>query len=54
MAIPSYAYLMLKIPRTARVITVEARIQWVLDCEQVNIELAAAAVAIAELRELNL
>jgi hypothetical protein len=33
MAIPSYAYLMLKIPGPTKVITIEARMQRALDCE---------------------
>jgi hypothetical protein len=52
MAIPSYAYLKLKIPGPTDVITVEAKTQRVFDYEQNNIELAAAAVVVAELREL--
>jgi hypothetical protein len=54
MATPSYAYLKLKIPRPAKVFTVEAKAQWALDCEQDNIEQATTAVAVAELRELSL
>jgi hypothetical protein len=54
MAIPSYAYLKLKIPGHASVITVEAKTQWALDCEQNNIELAAAAVIVGELRGMCL
>jgi hypothetical protein len=50
MAIPSYAYLKLKIPGPAGVITVVAKTQRVLDYEQDNIEL----VATAKLRELSL
>jgi hypothetical protein len=48
-AIPSYAYLKLKILGPTRVITVEARAQQALDCEQSSIELAAAMVATVEL-----
>jgi hypothetical protein len=54
MAIPSYANLKLKIPGPARVITVEAKMQRALDCEQDSIELAAATVATTKLRELSL
>jgi hypothetical protein len=54
MAIPSNAYLKLKIPRPARVITMEANTKRVLDYEQNNIELIVAAVATSELRELSL
>jgi hypothetical protein len=54
MAIPSYAYLKLKIPGLVGIITVEAQTQRALDCEQSSIELATAPVAMAELRELNL
>jgi hypothetical protein len=54
MAIPSYANLKLKIPGPARVIIVEAKTQRALDCEQDNIELAAATIATTELRELSL
>jgi hypothetical protein len=54
MVIPSYAYLKLKIPGPAGVITMEAKTQRALNCEQDNIELAAATVATAELRELSL
>jgi hypothetical protein len=49
MVIPSSTYLNLKIPGRASVITVEAKTQRVLDCEQNNIELAAAAVIGTEL-----
>jgi hypothetical protein len=54
MATPSYTYLMLKIPGPTMVITVEARTQRALDCVQDSIELATAAVAMIELRELSL
>jgi hypothetical protein len=54
MAIPSYAYLELKIPGPAGIITVEVRMQRVVDCEQSNIELATTAIAMTELRELNI
>jgi hypothetical protein len=39
MVIPSYAYLKLKIPKPTGVVTVEAKTQRALDCEQYNIEL---------------
>jgi hypothetical protein len=54
MAIPSCAYLKLKIPGPTRVITVEAKTQRVLHCERDDIELASTAVVVAELRELSL
>jgi hypothetical protein len=54
MAIPSCAYLKLKIPGPTRVITVEAKTQRVLHCERDDIELASTVVAVAELRELSL
>jgi hypothetical protein len=54
MAIPSYAYLKLKIPGPTRVITVEAKAQRALDYEHDSIELAAAVVITDELRELSL
>jgi hypothetical protein len=54
MAIPSYAYLKLKILRTTEVISLEAKTQRALDCEQNCIKLAAATVATIELRELSL
>jgi hypothetical protein len=54
MAIPSYAYLKIKIPRPAGVITVEAKIQRALDYKQNHIELATTMVPAAELRELSL
>jgi hypothetical protein len=54
MAIPSYAYLKLKISRSANIIIVEAKVQWALDYEQNNIKLAIAAVAAIELKELHL
>jgi hypothetical protein len=38
---PSYAYLKLKIPGPAGIITVEAKAQQALDCEKNNIELAS-------------
>jgi hypothetical protein len=44
MVIPSYTYLNLKIPGHVSVITVEAKTQRVLDCEQNNIELAVVKV----------
>jgi hypothetical protein len=47
-------YLKLKIPRPIGVSTVEAKTQRALDCEQDIIELAAAVVSVAELRELSL
>jgi hypothetical protein len=54
MAIPSYAYLKLKILWPAGVITREPKTQWALDCEQDIIKLATTAVATIELRELSL
>jgi hypothetical protein len=54
MAIASYTYLKFKILGPAGVITVEARMQRVLDCKQDNIELVATMVTMAELRELSL
>jgi hypothetical protein len=53
MAILSYAYLKLKIPGPATVITTEAKAQRALDCEKDNIKLATTTVAMAELRELS-
>jgi hypothetical protein len=50
-AILSYAYLKLKKPGPIGVITVEAKTQRALDCEQNNIELATTVVTMAELRE---
>jgi hypothetical protein len=47
-------YLKLKIPGPIGVSTVEAKMQRALDCEQDSIELAAAVVSVAELRELSL
>jgi hypothetical protein len=47
MAIPSYAYLKLKILGPARIITVEDKAQRALDYEQDNIELATAMIAAA-------
>jgi hypothetical protein len=52
MAIAIYAYLKLKILRPAGIITVEAKTQRALDCEQNDIELATATVKAAKLREL--
>jgi hypothetical protein len=54
MAIPSHAYLRLKIPGPAGVITVEAKTQRALNYEQDSIELAATMVTAAELWEINL
>jgi hypothetical protein len=54
MAIPSYAYLKLKIPGLTSIITVEAKTQRVLDCEQNNIELATTTIATTELWEMCL
>jgi hypothetical protein len=45
MAIPSYAYLKVKISGPADIITVEYKAQRALDCEQKSIELAAVVVA---------
>jgi hypothetical protein len=47
-------YVKLKIPGPTGVITVEAKTQQALDCEQDNSELAAYAVTTTELRELSL
>jgi hypothetical protein len=54
MAIPKYAYLKLKIPRPTGVITVEAKMQRALNCEQDSIELSVAVVTATKLRELSL
>jgi hypothetical protein len=54
MAILSYAYLKLKMPGPARIITVEAKAQQALNCEHDIIELATAVVSLTELRELSL
>jgi hypothetical protein len=54
MAVPSYAYLKLKISRPAGVITVEVKAQRALDCDHSSIELYAVAVTAAELKELCL
>jgi hypothetical protein len=54
MAIPSYAYLNLETPGPAGIITLEAKMQRVLDCEQSSIELATTTVTTAEPRELSL
>jgi hypothetical protein len=54
MAIPIYAYLKLKIPGPVGVITIVAKAWQALDCKQSSLELAAAAVAVAELREFSL
>jgi hypothetical protein len=54
MAIPSCTYLKLRIPRPAKIITVEAQMHRALNYEQSNIELATATVVMDELRELNL
>jgi hypothetical protein len=54
MAILCYAYLKLKIPGPARVITVEAKAQQALNYKHDNIELATAVVITSELRELGL
>jgi hypothetical protein len=53
-AIPSYAYLKLKISGPADIIIVEAKAQWALDYEQSSIELSATAVTIVEIKELCL
>jgi hypothetical protein len=52
MAIPCYAYLMLKIPGPSGIITMEAMAQWALDFEYNSIELATATVTTTELKEL--
>jgi hypothetical protein len=49
-----HAYLNLKIPGPTGIITVEAKAQHVLNCEQHSIELATAAVVTAESRQLSL
>jgi hypothetical protein len=51
MAIPSYTYLKLKIPGPTSVITVEAKTQRVLDCEQNSFEQATTTVVVAKLWE---
>jgi hypothetical protein len=53
-AIPCYAYLKLKMPRPTGVITVKARTQGALECEQSSIKLAVATITAFELRELIL
>lgn len=53
MAIPSYAYLKLKLPGPAGIITVGTKAQQALTCEQDSIELAAAAVAAVELEQIR-
>jgi hypothetical protein len=53
-AILSYTYFKLKILRPAGVVTVEAKTQRALDCEQDSNELAAISITVAELRELSL
>jgi hypothetical protein len=53
-AIHSYTYLKLNIPGPAEIITMEAKAQRALDCEQASIELATTTVATAELKELCL
>jgi hypothetical protein len=47
-------YIKFKIPGLANIITVEAKAQWALDYEHNDIELAATAVTIIELKELCL
>jgi hypothetical protein len=54
MAIPSYVYLKLKILGPCGVITVDAKTQRALDCEQNNIELDITVVTMTELREFCL
>jgi hypothetical protein len=54
MAIPSYAYLKLKISGPTGIIIVEAKAQYALNYEHDNLELGSAAVATVELRELSL
>jgi hypothetical protein len=54
MAIPSYAYLKLKILGSIGAITIEAKARQALGYEQSSIKLAATAVVVAELRELSL
>jgi hypothetical protein len=54
MGIPSYAYLKLKITGPTGIITVQAKMQRALDCEQSSNELATTMVTMAELRELSL
>jgi hypothetical protein len=54
MAIPNYAYLKLKIPEPTGVITMEAKTQQVLGCEQDSIELAAPSVTATEQRMFSL
>jgi hypothetical protein len=54
MAIPSYAYLKHKIPRTTGVITVEAKARQALDYEQSTIKLAATTITMVELKDLSL
>jgi hypothetical protein len=51
MAIPSYAYLKLKIPGPPGIITVEAKAQRALDYKQVSFELVMVEVTITKLKE---
>ena len=53
MAIPNYTYLKLKMPGPRGVITVGAKFQQALRCEQSRCDLASAAVAAAELDQLR-
>jgi hypothetical protein len=54
MAVPSYAYVKLKIHEPTGVITVEAKMHRELDGEQDSFELAAVVVPTAEQREFSL
>jgi hypothetical protein len=54
MAIPSYVYLKLKISGPTDIITVEAKAQRALECEQDSIELATIMVAAAKRKEMCL
>jgi hypothetical protein len=54
MALPSYTYLKIKIPRSTGVITVEAKTQRVQGCEQGSIQLVVAAIVVADLRKFSL
>jgi hypothetical protein len=53
MAIPHYAYLMLKMPRPRGVISIRGDAKWAYDCNKENYEIDHRLVAYIELQELK-
>jgi hypothetical protein len=53
MAIPHYAYLVLKIPRSHGVISIRGEAKWAYDCDRESCETADRLMSSAELEDLK-